>query len=256
MTDGIWLEPDLIFSEQNQHFEIPQNVSKINIDVGLSLNAPQSQVWLENDPELFVIGFEPLVSNIENIKTGKSIWPINLNPKFIGKRILIIQCALSCGDTPRKQSFYVTANDPGCSSLLEPRFFDLREIDEVNVYKLDDFYERFPFERFPKIHFLKIDTQGSDYEVLLGAKKFLRHVSAVTVEVDMNGYIGTRNSFENIYQFLRPYGFTFARKGILGSLLRKMKGIHVDIQTDDPTFIKEQDFKIKSKVRPILYQRG
>ena len=39
--------------------QIPENIKHVNIDIGLSYNAPQSQVWLSNTPDLFVFGFEP-----------------------------------------------------------------------------------------------------------------------------------------------------------------------------------------------------
>jgi len=38
---------------------IKENITNVKLDIGLAYNAPQSQNWLKNEPNLLVIGFEP-----------------------------------------------------------------------------------------------------------------------------------------------------------------------------------------------------
>ena len=44
---------------EGQKIKIPAGFSRIKIDVGLSSNAPQSEMWLRRDPDLLVFGFLP-----------------------------------------------------------------------------------------------------------------------------------------------------------------------------------------------------
>ena len=44
----------------NEKIELPDNFTKVKIDIGLSHNAPNSEVWLNANPnDLVVFGFEP-----------------------------------------------------------------------------------------------------------------------------------------------------------------------------------------------------
>lgn len=53
-----------------EKFTFPEGIKRIKIDVGLSLDAGHTRRWLSADPELLVIGFEPLEpcrESIENV---------------------------------------------------------------------------------------------------------------------------------------------------------------------------------------------
>lgn len=245
---GILLEGETI--------HLPKSCSSVRIDVGLSVNAPQSQVWLTRDPNLHVFGFEPVKANREKILMGNSPWPVNLDPLLVGNRIHIIPCALLDKHVPGGMDIYVTKKDPGCSSVLAPKTFEVDYIERVNVESLDTFFKHFPFEQIPFIHHLKIDVQGADIQVLEGASENLRKILAITVEVDTNEYRDTRNSIESIYELLRPHGFELYKKGIIQSFLRRIKGIRVNVETDDPTFINVPLYKAKRPQDFWVYQRG
>jgi len=47
--------------------KIKDNITNIKLDIGLSYNAPQSQVWLKNDSNLLVMGFEPNINCVNNM---------------------------------------------------------------------------------------------------------------------------------------------------------------------------------------------
>jgi hypothetical protein len=44
----------------NAFLKIPESCERVKIDVGLSMSANQSEVWLSEDPWLFVFAFEPV----------------------------------------------------------------------------------------------------------------------------------------------------------------------------------------------------
>lgn len=236
--------------------QLPKSCTSVRIDVGLSVNAPQSQVWLKKDPNLHVFGFEPVKANREKILKGNSPWPINLDPSLVGERIHILPCALLERHIPGGMDIFVTKKDPGCSSVLAPKTFEVDYIENVEVDCLDSFFEYFPFNQIAFIHHLKIDVQGADIQVLEGALRNITKILAVTVEVDTNEYCDTRNSLEAIHELLRPYGFELLKKGLFHRIKLRLKGIKVNVETDDPTFINIPLYKNEKPKDFWIYQRG
>jgi hypothetical protein len=235
---------------------IPQYATKVSIDVGLSVNAPQSATWLEHDPELFVLGFEPIQSNIDFIYKGNAPWPKNLQPWMIGKRICIVKAALAETDEPKPVNFYVTKLDPGCSSFLKPVSLEIDRIELVNVFKLDTILEHFPYNRIPYIEHLKIDAQGTDFNVVKGVTNNLNRILFVTLEVDTVNYIGSNQSEKEVSEFFRLNGFHRISNSILSRINRKIRRINVDLETDDPTYINLPLYFKLGRPQKWIYQRG
>ena len=50
-----------------------ENIKHVKLDIGLSYNAPHSQNWLENEPNLLVIGFEPNPDFLASISSKDNI---------------------------------------------------------------------------------------------------------------------------------------------------------------------------------------
>ena len=235
---------------------IPDRFKSVRIDVGLSVNAPQSQIWLDKDSELLVFGFEPVSANLKSIKSGVSSWPVNLDPTRINNSIYIINCALLEKALDDGKIIYVTKNDPGCSSVLKPKNFEVAYEEKVNVSTLNTFLDYFPFTQIPYISHLKIDVQGADIQVIEGATNYLSKIMAITAEVDTNEYSGTRNSLQNISDLLKPHGFVLCKKDILSRILLRLKGIRIKNETDDPTFINIALYKKHKPTNFWIYQRG
>ncbi len=240
----------------NGHIYIPPYATQVRIDVGLSVNAPQSATWLEREDNLFVLGFEPIQSNIDSIHAGNAPWPRNLNPVLIGHRMSIVRAALSTTDEPSTKNFYVTKPDPGCSSFLEPKNIDVDRIEIVHVFKLDTILDLFPYHRIPYIEHLKIDAQGSDFDVLKGTTQNLSKILFVTLEIDTENYHGAFQSEKKISNFLRRQGFRKVSDSIVNRGIRKLKRQNVDLETDDPTYINLSLYSKLGKPRIWIYQRG
>jgi hypothetical protein len=130
---------------KNGKIEFPINIKKIKIDVGLSGNAPQSEIWTQRDPELLVIGFEPLGKNRKMIADFSSPWPIKLDPHKIRKSVFVVPVALSSKRSLKDLKMYITEDDAGSSSLLVPIGLSFKEFEFVPVFSLDDFFSFFPF---------------------------------------------------------------------------------------------------------------
>ena len=183
-------------------FGLPLNgIERIKIDVGLSGNAPHSISWLQNDPNLLVIGFEPVKECIESVQALLQ----QEDMQNVRDRFVLIQCALS--DHNGEAPFFVT-EDFGTSSLESPLGFASRRIEAVQVFKLDDIAEALDFGTITRVDYLKTDCQGHDLRVLEGASKLLERTAVVTCEAWAPGYDIPKVDTElQITNFLKRLGF-------------------------------------------------
>lgn len=240
----------------NGSIEIPDYAQQVKVDVGLSVNAPNSQIWLEEDEKLLVIGFEPLRKNIDVLKSGNSEWPITLTLENQMSRFLLVPTALAEKHIEEGLDLYITGDDPGCSSLLPPANFNVIGRERVPIWSLNDFFECFSFERIPIIDHLKIDAQGFDFQILQGSTQILRKIFAITVEVDSIEYIGTLNSISAIDSLMVEFGFKKVTPGFRTNISNIGKGYRIELQTEDPTYINLDLISLSRTRRFFIYQHG
>lgn len=196
----------------NDKIFISDNFKKAKLDVGLSMNAPNSEYWLRDESDLIVFGFEPstkchnsFINENESMRKRFTEY-VFIEPDRINKTFFPIKCALSNGE-PRYQKFYNTGNDLGCSSLYEPCYFPILDIEEVPVISLKDFFDLFPWEQIQYIDQLKIDTQGSDYNILLGAQDYLNNIVYITLENSTQDQYKKENDYYKFDFYLKKFGF-------------------------------------------------
>jgi FkbM family methyltransferase len=202
-----------VILDQNGFIHIPEDLTHIKIDVGLSFSAIHAISWLKKDDSLFVIGFEPLV---ENVQILKKTLEKNHNVK---ERFLIVSCALS-NKSEQKQIF--VTSDTGLASFFEPKQYPFEAMRSVNTESLDNFMNLINWKNFNKIDYIKTDCQGFDLEVLKGAKNTLKNTVVVTCEADSNAYVGANNSPAELEKFLNELGFEYINKvSIKSKLIRK-----------------------------------
>ena len=236
---------------KNAKIHLPEWVTSIKIDVGLSGNAPQSEIWTEHDENLVVFGFEPVSGNRKMIETYNSSWPIKLNPIKLRKSVFVIPVALSSNRSTNKLKMYITDDDPGCSSLLIPIQIQSTNCEYVPVYRLKDFFVFFPFDEFKYIDHLKIDAQGMDFEIIIGCSEYLKYISYVTAEVDQS-YRNSKNSFFLLNIFMFSKGFV--KVGKLSNLVLKKLFNH-EILVGDPTFFNTRLF-YQNRKNIFIYQQN
>lgn len=101
---------------------------------------------------------------------------------------------------------------PACSSFLEPNMAYLSNFPDserwhivdrigVNSKKLDSFDLN--------VDFIKIDTQGTELEILKGGVKTLRKVLGLELEVSFIDIYKNQPLFGDVCSFLSEYGFEF-----------------------------------------------
>jgi len=197
--------------ESDKKIEIPTHFKHIKLDIGLSYSAPISQYWLSHEDNLLVFGFEPNPASVASILQGAiklSPWHGEpLEKKFIGKSFFLMPCALGLSNNTMIK-FFITANDPGCSSLYFPKEFPIERIIEVPIFSLSAFFDLFPFDSHPVIDYIKIDAQGADLDIVKSAGHYLaERVIYITIEAENNLYEHTVNSSKDIDTYMKNIGF-------------------------------------------------
>jgi FkbM family methyltransferase len=229
--------------------KIPSCVNKIKIDVGLSYGAPQSQKWFEHDKEaLYVFGFEPNTECLQilhagNIQNKHHSHGKSIENKYLFNNLCIIPVALSDVKSETSMLFYEMQNDCGTSSLHKPNehiLGSVKKITTVPVFSLKHFFDIFDWDRFPYIEYIKIDAQGSDYNILLSAGEYLKErVVYITAEPECVQYENCENNnINNMKHFLESQGFIEIRHP----------------NTSDPTFINKKYMHLKDDI--YIYQQG
>ena len=203
---------------KNDVIHLPDRINKIKIDVGLSINAPVSWEWLENDPGVVVFGFEPNLKNIKAIK-GETIndspdilrqFTTNNISKYLGDRFFIIPYALS-QENSEKEFYNVVTKlnqsksgyefESGSSSLLKPINMEYVK-SKVKVYNLFTFLSKFDLKKITSITQIKIDAQGEDFKIIYGLKNFIKKVEVISYEINAPGYYKYNNyKLQNIKLF-------------------------------------------------------
>ena len=177
--------------------KIPENITHVKLDIGLSYCAPYANIWLSKEPNLFVFGFEPDPESIYRILNDDETDFKNHFKKEHHNRICLNEIALSDVEKEETMPFYISEFDCGTSSLFknpETILGKIKKTIDVKVFSLkmffDMFFERYEY-RFKYIDYIKIDAQGSDLKILKGAGDYIKNnVVYITAEPDGAYYIG------------------------------------------------------------------
>jgi FkbM family methyltransferase len=143
------------------------------------------------------------------------------------------------GKAKENRVFYETEH-PMCSSLYRPdprwdRYFNnlhyMREKSsgEVSTVTVDAFLLDHQIER---IDFFKMDVQGAEYEILLGAAHATKEALAIVCEVEFVPLYENQPLFGDVDRLLRSQGFMFHK--FLGLAGRAMKPITVNDNLNFP----------------------
>ncbi len=212
-----------------QLLKIKKNIKFDNfkIDVGTSIDAPNSAHWLLKDNSVFVLGIEPNITNVNILKNGSHKKPkfnyINANSHSILKEDMFVKnyeperfsllekVAIDNVDKVIEENFYCTSEiNTGCSSLFKPSSLlevDVERIDKVEVASLEYILDSLDFPKDGHIMFVKTDTQGKDFDVVKSLRKYLKNVVALKCEYNtMNQYENKENPKEFI-AFMQHNGF-------------------------------------------------
>ncbi len=178
------------------------NHFKVNSIIDVGANKGQFALKLfENKFRGNVLSFEPL----EEEHRILNYLSLNIKNWKIAKR-----CAI--GKINSKKEFNISGNRES-SSLLKilPKHTLLRpdsktkNIKIVKVEKLDNFCNE--ISKLKKNLLLKIDTQGSEFDVLLGAEKVIKDMKCLFIEVSLTPLYKDQKLWLDIIKYLKKLKF-------------------------------------------------
>lgn len=189
------------------------------MDVGASGGIENTWDVFKNHRRVF--GFEPLIAEAQRLAANNQEPDVEYINAFVGyapyaellENDLARQREAVGGVVPSNQPF------PRTSATLAIEVAKINYVEDYFNRGQEEKYasEKFSLDEFVRdrdissVDFIKIDTDGSDYEVLLGARDMLAstQVLGLSVECQFHGTVSRQaNLFSNIDLFLRERGFS------------------------------------------------
>ncbi len=155
--------------------------------------------WEALRERLFLIGFEPNKEEFKKLMKNKS-----------GENIKYYNC---CVDREASPVNYFVCRQKTTSSCLKPNYeflrrfpmserFDLIEEVSLMAESLDGLLSS------EKVDFIKIDTQGSELNILKGGAQILKDVCGLEVEIEFSPHYQDQPLFADVDSYLRELGFS------------------------------------------------
>lgn len=177
------------------------------VDVGASGGI--ADYWNAFGQTLHAVGFDPLVLNMRKMAAAETRPNVRYEAAFVGCAnfdALFPADQRQIGVDPYPRTSSVRAQELMRMNYVAKYFNEGEEVIWAEQHAtLDDY---FPQEA--ELDFLKVDTDGSDLQVLLGADKLLRRGAflGIVVEAQFQGWPHDyANTFANIDRYLRARGF-------------------------------------------------
>lgn len=166
------------------------------VDVGANVGAWSAAV-LEMAPNAEIMAIEPIPQAREQLTRRLAGYPnVTIEGRAIGRK-------------PGSATFYVTEADHN-ASLLKPKAgtndlygwgWKVANEIEVEVVDLDTLLAG------REVHLLKVDVQGGEKDLILGAEEVLGHTMAVLIEVTMFSHYEGDATLPWIHEHLSNAGF-------------------------------------------------
>ena len=112
------------------------------------------------------------------------------------------------GDEEREVTFYTRSDKPhteGNSYYKEANYWDIPQLvqeNKIKLQKLDNI-----FEDDAVFELIKIDTQGSELDILKGGRELIRKASAVILEISLIEYNEGAPTAEETINYMNEIGF-------------------------------------------------
>lgn len=175
------------------------------VDIGARWGA--SERWQPFGPRIRIVGFDPDEDECARLQAAEP------DVRYV---------PVALGAQSGRATLHTTV-EPACASLYPPmpgivdRHPDLHGMKpagtvDIEVTTLDRWLDASDLEQ---IHVLKLDTQGSEFDILSGGTTALTGVRFLEVEVELNPLYEGQPLFGDVDRFLREQGFVLWRLGHL-----------------------------------------
>lgn len=230
-----------MYLDENGKFVIPSHIKNIRLDIGLSYCAPNSTIWLNENPDTFVIGVEANKYAANRIiSNGFRANQKNLSLPFPHPNFILLNIALDNVESKTTKPFYHMSGDVGVSSLLKPTEAlgdSVAELSDVDVYPLSDILEKIDWDRFQYIELVKIDTQGKDLDIIKSAGSYLDKIVYLNCEINTFNHYENNPKPEEYDLYLTDNNFEFVLDNSI-----------VDSEVVDRTYINKKYIDLKDEI--------
>jgi FkbM family methyltransferase len=122
---------------------------------------------------------------------------------------------LALSSSTGRHCFYSIGADVGVNSLYPINGFDQQDVEEIDTETVDEYCAK---HEISHIHFMKIDTEGHDLEVVYGGKGMLSKGAVDIVQFEYSHrWINARHFLRDAFDLFLPLGFIIGKitpKGI------------------------------------------
>ncbi len=162
-----------------------------------------------SEPSITVHAFEPCAGTQQTLRDNLKRWELQ---EWVKPH------AMALSSESGQREFFSLGDNLGINSFHPLDSAEVRanmEVEEVKAQTLDEFCQE---RDIPRIHFIKIDTEGHDLEVLLGAKEMLASGAIDMVQFEYNmRWIYAGHFLRDAFLWLEPFGYRLGKvtpKGI------------------------------------------
>jgi len=206
---------DYFYQKKIIEFLKKNNLSEINLIFDVGAHKGESiNLFLKNMKVKNIVSFEASPLNFKFLENNKK----NLEKKFPNTKIIIENLALSSdGRVVTFNQFNESSSSTINNINQESRYFK-RKFNLLNLRNKKKIYESFKLKtetldnyiyqnNFNRISFLKIDTEGYEYEILIGLKKRIKSVDTIMFEHHYDNMIIKEYTFSDINYLLKKNDF-------------------------------------------------
>ena len=206
---------DYFYQKKIIKFLKKNSLSEINLIFDVGAHKGESiNLFLKNMKVKNIVSFEASPLNFKYLENNKK----NLEKKFPNTKIIIENLALS---SDGREVTFKQFNESSSSTInninQESRYFK-RKFNLLNLRNKKKIYESFKLKtetldnyiyqnNFNRISFLKIDTEGYEYEILIGLKKRIKSVDTIMFEHHYDNMIIKEYTFSDINYLLKKNDF-------------------------------------------------
>lgn len=142
------------------------------------------------------------------------------------------------GKERKKTIFYKTSQDPLCTGNsiykeITPHFSNNQLIqEEIEMRTIDD-----TFQEGTQFDLIKIDTQGSELDILEGGKKIAKKAKGILLEVSFTVYNEGAPLYDEVLDYMNKYGFV--EKETLDEITWAKEQHGIELKQKDLLFINK-----------------
>jgi FkbM family methyltransferase len=161
-----------------------------------------------------IISFEASPLNFKFLENNKKY----LVKKFPNTKIIIENIALSSNEKVVNFNQFNESSSSTMNNINQESKYFKRKFNLLNLRNKKKIYESFKLKtetldnyiyqnKFNRISFLKIDTEGYEYEILKGLKKRIKFIDTIMFEHHYDNMIVKKYTFSEINYFLKKNNF-------------------------------------------------